>query len=327
MELCNRIIRVLSNAHKDSIIASQFLANNLQCEHKNVVDCIRQLQKINDFLLVEEQEDENDEESQFSFNGVNVRKGRNFDPKMKVSSELTDNILQSEDWKKYYFLPYDFDKMGDPASGGQMNYVLNFLRATRDSLLELGFQEALAHSRYVDSEENNTLTVSLKDEVFFTNKSSYLQTEESVFKTMVREIKAYPAKLFSVGKAFKNIKDDNMKLHEFHDLQILLADEDVHFSDLIGIIVKFFEKIGIGKVEFKPGYSPLTEPTLDTTIYHGELDKWLTIGSAGMVREEIIEELVDNTNVTFLHWKFSIEKLSLVKLDATDVKEVLLSSV
>lgn len=59
---------------------------------------------------------------------------------------------------------------------------------------------------------------------------------------------------------------DSTHLAEFHQVEGFIADYDLSLGDLIGIIAKFFQKIGIPDVKFKPAYNPYTEPSLEVSV-------------------------------------------------------------
>lgn len=59
----------------------------------------------------------------------------------------------------------------------------------------------------------------------------------------------------------------------------------------MGIIEKFFHKIGIKNLLFKPTYNPYTEPSLEIYGYHPVLKKMVEIGNSGVFRPEMLRPM------------------------------------
>merc|ERR1719391_106202 len=69
---------------------------------------------------------------------------------------------------------------------------------------------------------------------------------------LAQENEFRPVKYFSIDRVFRNETLDFTHLAEFHQVEGLIADRNLTLGHLIGIIAKFFEKIGIPDVKFKP---------------------------------------------------------------------------
>ena len=71
-----------------------------------------------------------------------------------------------------------------------------------------------------------------------------------------------------------------------------MADRNLSLGDLKGVIRKFFNKIGIYKLWFKPTYNPYTEPSMEVYGYHPILKKKVEIGNSGIFRPEMLAPMV-----------------------------------
>jgi len=58
----------------------------------------------------------------------------------------------------------------------------------------------------------------------------------------------------------------------------LVADRNLSLGHLIGLLNTFFEKLGLGKLTFKPAYNPYTEPSMEIFGFHPGLNKWIEVG-------------------------------------------------
>lgn len=62
-----------------------------------------------------------------------------------------------------------------------------------------------------------------------------------------------PSKLFSIDRVFRNETVDATHLAEFHQVEGVVADENITLGDLIGFMEVFFKKMGIENLRFKVG--------------------------------------------------------------------------
>lgn len=62
-----------------------------------------------------------------------------------------------------------------------------------------------------------------------------------------------PSKLFSIDRVFRNETVDATHLAEFHQVEGVVADENITLGDLIGFMEVFFAKMGITNLRFKVG--------------------------------------------------------------------------
>ena len=60
-----------------------------------------------------------------------------------------------------------------------------------------------------------------------------------------------PCKLFSIDRVFRNETVDATHLAEFHQVEGVVADENITLGDLIGFMEVFFKKMGLTDLKFK----------------------------------------------------------------------------
>lgn len=58
-----------------------------------------------------------------------------------------------------------------------------------------------------------------------------------------------PAKYFSIDRVFRNETLDATHLAEFHQIEGVVADRNLHLGHLIGMLYEFFSRLG----EWRPG--------------------------------------------------------------------------
>jgi phenylalanyl-tRNA synthetase alpha chain len=127
-------------------------------------------------------------------------------------------------------------------------------------------------------------------------------------------------RIFSIGKVFRNEKMSYKHLVEFSQVEGVVTGSNVSLSDLMGLQTEFYRKLGIKKVKFWPTYFPYTEPSLQSMIYNDNLDKWVELFGMGIFRPQVTEPLGINNPV--LAWGGGIERIAMLRLGLTDVREV-----
>lgn len=127
-----------------------------------------------------------------------------------------------------------------------------------------------------------------------------------------------PVKVFCVGKVFRRERVDFKHLPEFYQVDGIVMDKGVTFSNLFGVLKEFYRKMGFEQVRFRPGYFPYTEPSLEIDIFFPEKGKWLELGGSGIFRPEVTLPL--GIEYPVLAWGLSIERLAMLKFGLEDIR-------
>ncbi len=127
-----------------------------------------------------------------------------------------------------------------------------------------------------------------------------------------------PAKVFSVDRAYRNERVDYKHIPEFHQIEGIVMDKNVTLRDLMGTLKEFYQKLGLRKVQFWPGYFPYTEPSVEATAYVPELKSWIGLCGMGIFRPEVLAPL--NIKYPVLAWGGGLERLALLKFGIDDIR-------
>ncbi len=127
-------------------------------------------------------------------------------------------------------------------------------------------------------------------------------------------------KVFCIGKVFRNEKITFKNLMEFHQIEGVVTGENVNLRDMMGLLTKFYNKLGLKKVKFCPSYFPYTEPSLQSMVYHEKLNKWVELCGMGIFRPEVTLPLGIKTPV--LAWGGGLERLVMLKHNLNDVRKL-----
>jgi len=127
-----------------------------------------------------------------------------------------------------------------------------------------------------------------------------------------------PAKIFSIGRVFRNETLDYKHLPEFTQIDGIVADENVTFKDLLGYLKEFFYRLGFEKIRFRPAYFPYTEMSTEIEVWLPERKEWIELGGSGIFRPEVSEPL--GVNVPVLAWGLSLERPLVMRLGLKDIR-------
>jgi len=103
-------------------------------------------------------------------------------------------------------------------------------------------------------------------DTFYINDNVLLRTHTSPTQIRVMENKKPPVMFISPGKVYRRDSDITHS-PMFHQVEGLLIDKDIHFSDLKGVLSDFLRIFfGDVPVRFRPSYFPFTEPSAEVDI-------------------------------------------------------------
>jgi len=148
-------------------------------------------------------------------------------------------------------------------------------------------------------------------------KQAVLRTHTTcVSARFLAEIKP-PLKMFSVGRVFRRETITYKHLPEFHQVEGIVASEDINFQNLLGILKEFYHKLGF-EVRFRPAYFPYTYLSTECEIYLPDKKTWIELGGSGMFRPEVLEPLGIETPVAA--FGLGIERLAMIRLGIKDIR-------
>ena len=169
-------------------------------------------------------------------------------------------------------------------------------------------------------------------DTFYVKPGVVLRTHTSPMQVRVMESQLPPVRIISPGSVYR-CDQDVSHTPMFHQVEGLMVDKGVRFSDLKGILTVFIhEMFGANTpVRFRPSYFPFTEPSFEfdisCTVCGGSGCSacrnagWLEIGGAGMVNQFVFESVGYKRNqYQGFAWGFGIERLAMMKYKIDDIR-------
>ena len=133
------------------------------------------------------------------------------------------------------------------------------------------------------------------------------------------------ARIFSLGRVFRNEKVSYRHLAEFHQIEGVVTGKNSTLRDLMGIQKEFYRRIGLDRVKFWPTFFPYTEPSLQSMVYSEQLGKWIELFGMGIFRPQVTGPLGIDGPV--LAWGGGIERIAMLMYGLDDVREFYNSNV
>lgn len=170
-------------------------------------------------------------------------------------------------------------------------------------------------------------------DTFYFGDGHLLRTHTSPVQIRVLEHQAPPVRIIAPGRVYR-CDSDITHTPMFHQVEGLLIDENVSFSDLKGTLEEFlklfFEQNDL-KTRFRPSYFPFTEPSMEADIgcvmcagsgcrVCGQTG-WIEVLGCGMVHPEVFRHTgIDNDVYTGYAFGLGIERLAMMRYGVNDLR-------
>lgn len=126
-----------------------------------------------------------------------------------------------------------------------------------------------------------------------------------------------PVKAFGIDRVYRRESIDATHTPEFEQLEGIIMDRGVTFSNLLGILKEFYAKMGFEEVRFRPGYFPYTEPSVEPEVFIDGMG-WVELGGAGVFRKEVTAPF--DIEYPVLAWGLGVSRVAMLKLGLKDLR-------
>lgn len=174
-----------------------------------------------------------------------------------------------------------------------------------------------------------------KDEqdTFYINKNILLRTQTSSVQARIMEKGKLPIRIISPGRVFRSDEVDATHSPNFHQVEGMVIDKGVTFSDLKGTLSEFAKRL-FGeetKVKFRPHHFPFTEPSaeMDVTCFKCQGkgcrfckgSGWIEILGCGMVHPHVLDMCgIDKNEYQGFAFGVGLERIALLKYEIEDMR-------
>ena len=170
-------------------------------------------------------------------------------------------------------------------------------------------------------------------DTFYFDAKTLLRTHTSPVQVREMETTQPPLRIIAPGRVYR-CDSDLTHTPMFHQVEGLMVDRDVSFSDLMGTLAEFlrlfFENDSL-QTRFRPSYFPFTEPSSEVDIQcvmcGGEGCRvcshtgWLEVLGCGMVHPEVFKHVgIDNEEYTGYAFGMGVERLAMLRYGVNDLR-------
>ena len=168
---------------------------------------------------------------------------------------------------------------------------------------------------------------------FYVENGMLLRSQTSTAQIRMMEKEKPPLQIVHAGKVYRPDAVDASHSFMFYQMEGLMVDKGIVFSDLKGVLEKFAkEYFGEDvKMKFRPHFFPFTEPSAEADIscficggkgcrvcsYKG----WLEVLGAGMINPRVLEFVkIDPKEYTGFAFGMGIDRICMLKHGIDDIR-------
>ena len=169
-------------------------------------------------------------------------------------------------------------------------------------------------------------------DTFYISDEQLLRTHTSPVQIRTMKKTEPPLKIICPGKVYR-CDSDVSHTPMFHQIEGLMVDENIAFSDLKGLLTIFIHQIfdKDTSLRFRPSFFPFTEPSAEVDIQcvicRGSGCRvcsgtgWLEILGCGMVNPKVFENVgYDSENITGLAFGLGVERIAMLRYGINDIR-------
>ncbi len=228
---------------------------------------------------------------------------------------------------------------GRGQQAGGLHPVTRTLERIEELFSQMGFEVATGPE--IEDEFHNFEALNIPEthparamhDTFYFPDGRLLRTHTSPVQVRTMKEKAPPLRVIAPGRVYR-CDSDITHTPMFHQVEGLMVDENVSFTDLKAILIdflqKFFEQDDLS-VRFRPSYFPFTEPSAEADIEcvmcGGEGCRvcshtgWLEVLGCGMVHPNVFKSVdIDNEKYIGFAFGMGVERLAMLRYGVNDLR-------
>ena len=229
---------------------------------------------------------------------------------------------------------------GRQSPAGSLHPVTRTLQRIEDLFAQMGF--SVAEGPEIEDDFHNFEALNIPEshparamhDTFYFPDGTLLRTHTSPVQVRVMQAHKPPLRVIAPGRVYR-CDSDLTHTPMFHQIEGLMVDEQVTFTDLKAILIdflqSFFESDDL-KVRFRPSYFPFTEPSAEADIQcvmcGGEGCRvcshsgWLEVLGCGMVHPNVLRACgVDAERYTGYAFGMGVERIAMLRYEVKDLRQ------
>ena len=170
-------------------------------------------------------------------------------------------------------------------------------------------------------------------DTFYITENILLRTQTSGMQIRTMEHKKPPIRIIAPGRVYRSDAVDATHSPLFHQIEGLVVDKGITFSDLKGTLEVFIKKLygPDTKVRFRPHHFPYTEPSaeMDMSCFKCggkgcplcKNEGWIEILGCGMVHPQVLENCdIDPEVYSGFAFGVGLERITMMRYAIDDMR-------
>lgn len=232
----------------------------------------------------------------------------------------------------------DITLPGKFTPSGRVHPISATLKQINDIFISMGFDIEVGPEVETDYYNFEALNMPKNhpardmQDTFYISDDVILRTHTSPVQVRVMEKRKPPLKFIAPGKVYR-CDADITHTPMFHQVEGLMVDTDISFSDLKGVLEIFIHRVfdKDTAVRFRPSFFPFTEPSAEVDIgcifCSGKGCRvckgtgWLEVLGAGMINPKVFE-MAGYPPDTYTGFAFGmgIERITMLRYSIDDIR-------
>ena len=172
-----------------------------------------------------------------------------------------------------------------------------------------------------------------EQDTFYINEEIVLRTQTSPVQVRTMEQGKLPIRMIAPGRVFRSDEVDATHSPSFHQIEGLVIDKNITFSDLKGTLAEFAKEL-FGentKTKFRPHHFPFTEPSAEVDVSCFKCggkgcrfckgSGWIEILGCGMVHPKVLKMCnIDPEEYSGFAFGVGLERIALLKYEIDDMR-------
>lgn len=170
-------------------------------------------------------------------------------------------------------------------------------------------------------------------DTFYITENMLLRTQTSPMQIRTMEIQKPPIRIICPGRVYRSDAVDATHSPLFHQIEGLVVDKGITFTDLKGTLEAFIKKLygENTRVRFRPHHFPYTEPSAEMdmscfkcggkgcSLCKGE--GWIEILGCGMVHPKVLENCgIDSEEFSGFAFGIGLERIAMMRYGIDDMR-------
>ncbi len=257
----------------------------------------------------------------------------------KKINEKKETLAEMQKKKKIEEEKIDVTLPGIKQKIGHHHLLTKVIREVEDVFIGLGF--TIEEGPEIESEYYNFKALNIPEghpardlqDTFYIDDNFLLRTHTSPVQVRTMEKKELPIRMIAPGRVYRSDELDASHSPVFHQIEGLVIDKDISFSDLKGSISTIVKKLyGENReIRFRPSYFPFTEPSAEVdvscVVCGGEgcslcsNTGWLEVMGSGMVHPNVLKMSGIDPNV-YSGFAFGMgwDRIAMLKYGIDDIR-------